>query len=73
MQDTFACARTRPNGLNKAAWPSARVTIGHLIYNDRVNTALPIVKSWSISVFYHLRRETRALRMSSIQKRKTAT
>ena len=34
MQDSFARARTRPNA---AARPSARATIGYLVYKHRVN------------------------------------
>ena len=34
MQDTFARARPRALGL-KAARPSARATIGYLVYNTR--------------------------------------
>ena len=38
MQDSFARARTRPKGLNAAARPSARATIGYLVYNERLNS-----------------------------------
>ena len=35
MQDTFARARTWPKGCTKAARPSARATIGYLVYKVR--------------------------------------
>ena len=38
MQDTIACARTRPKGWNAIARPSAHATIGCLVYESDAHT-----------------------------------
>ena len=54
LQDTIARARTRPKGL-AAARPSARATIGFLVYKKNVGCWGDLINPFSTFIIDHLK------------------